>query len=123
MLPVVEASCSRDCARFQGGFMGGGGMAARNALPNTSNQTSQEVIDYEAQVIQNTDWQIVADGKNGGGSPDITYRTVQQVERAGAAVIMIDDSMGAESEYGGTGVTISWPVRDVLPTTATGHVL
>lgn len=30
--------------------MGGSGMAARNALPNTSIQTVPEVIDYEAPV-------------------------------------------------------------------------
>ena len=56
--------------------MGGSGMAARNALPNTSIQTVQEVIDYETQVMSNTDLPIVADGENGGGSPVTTYRTV-----------------------------------------------
>jgi 2-methylisocitrate lyase-like PEP mutase family enzyme len=110
MLPVVESiMLARLCEieGFQGGFMGGSGMAARNALPNTSLQTIQEVIDYEAQVIQNTDLPIVADGENGGGSPVIAYRTVQQLERAGAAVIMLEDSTGPESEYGGKGVTMA----------------
>jgi methylisocitrate lyase len=92
---------------FSGGFMGGSGMAARNALPNTSIQTVQEVIDYEAQVMSNTDLPIVADGENGGGSPVTTYRTVQQLERAGAAVIMLEDSTGPESEYGGRGVAMA----------------
>ena len=54
---------------------GGSGMAARNALPNTSVQTIQEVIDYEAQVMQGTNLPIVADGENGGGSPVVAYRT------------------------------------------------
>ena len=50
LLPVVESIIlTRLCEieGFQGGFMGGSGMAARNALPNTSIQTVQEVIDYE----------------------------------------------------------------------------
>jgi hypothetical protein len=85
---------------------------ARNALPNTSIQTVQEVIDYEAQVIANTELPIVADGENGGGSPVTTYRTVQQLERAGAAVIMLEDSTGPESEYGGKGVAMA--TREVM---------
>jgi methylisocitrate lyase len=110
LLPVVESIIlTRLCEieGFQGGFMGGSGMAARNALPNTSIQTIQEVIDYETQVMLNTDLPIVADGENGGGSPVTTYRTVQQLERGGAAVIMIEDSTGPESEYGGKGVAMA----------------
>ena len=115
MLPVVESiQLARLCEieGFSGGFMGGSGMAARNALPNTSIQTVQEVIDYEAQVIANTELPIVADGENGGGSPVTTYRTVQQLERAGAAVIMLEDSTGPESEYGGKGVAMA--TREVM---------
>jgi 2-methylisocitrate lyase-like PEP mutase family enzyme len=115
MLPVVESiMLARLCELegFGGGFMGGSGMAARNALPNTSIQTVQEVIDYVAQVIANTELPIVADGENGGGSPVTTYRTVQQLERAGAAVIMLEDSTGPESEYGGKGVAMA--TRDVM---------
>jgi methylisocitrate lyase len=110
LLPVVESiMLARLCEieGFSGGFMGGSGMAARNALPNTSIQTIQEVIDYEAHVMSNTDLPIVADGENGGGSPVTTYRTVQQLERAGAAVIMLEDSTGPESEYGGKGVAMA----------------
>jgi len=110
LLPVVESiMLARLCEMegFHGGFMGGSGMAARNALPNTSIQTIQEVIDYETQVMSNTDLPIVADGENGGGSPVTTYRTVQQLERGGAAVIMLEDSTGPESEYGGKGVTMA----------------
>src|SRR5262245_38935179 len=115
MLPVVESiMLTRLCEieGFSGGFMGGSGMAARNALPNTSIQTIQEVIDYEAQVIANTGLPIVADGENGGGSPVTTYRAVQQLERAGAAVIMLEDSTGPESEYGGKGVAMA--TREVM---------
>jgi methylisocitrate lyase len=110
MLPVVESiMLTRLCEieGFSGGFMGGSGMAARNALPNTSVQSIQEVIDYEIQVMSNTDLPIVADGENGGGSPVTTYRTVQQLERGGAAVIMLEDSTGPESEYGGKGVAMA----------------
>jgi 2-methylisocitrate lyase-like PEP mutase family enzyme len=74
LLPVVESIIlTRLCEieGFQGGFMGGSGMAARNALPNTSIQTIQEVIDYETQVI------------------------------------MLEDSTGPESEYGGKGVAMA----------------
>jgi 2-methylisocitrate lyase-like PEP mutase family enzyme len=115
MLPVVESiMLARLCEieGFQGGFMGGSGMAARNALPNTSIQTIREVVEYEAHVMLNTDLPIVADGENGGGSPVVTYRTVQQLERAGAAVIMLEDSTGPESEYGGKGVAMA--TKDVM---------
>jgi methylisocitrate lyase len=115
MLPVVESiMLTRLCEMegFSGGFMGGSGMAARNALPNTSVQSIQEVIDYEVQVMSNTDLPIVADGENGGGSPVTTYRTVQQLERGGAAVIMLEDSTGPESEYGGKGVAMA--TREVM---------
>ncbi len=110
VLPVVESiMLTRLCELegFKAGFMGGSGMAARNALPNTSVQTVQEVIDYEVQVMSNTDLPILADGENGGGSPVVTYRTVQQLERGGAAVVMLEDSTGPESEYGGKGVAMA----------------
>jgi 2-methylisocitrate lyase-like PEP mutase family enzyme len=110
VLPVVESiMLTRLCELegFKAGFMGGSGMAARNALPNTSIQTVQEVIDYEVQVMSNTDLPILADGENGGGSPIQTYRTVQQLERGGAAVVMLEDSTGPESEYGSKGVAMA----------------
>lgn len=110
VLPVVESILlTRLCELegFKAGFMGGSGMAARNALPNTSIQTIQEVIDYEVQVMSNTDLPMVADAENGGGSPVVTYRTVQQLERGGAAVVMLEDSTGPESEYGGKGVAMA----------------
>ena len=110
VLPVVESiMLTRLCEieGFKAGVMGGSGMAARNALPNTSVQTVQEVIDYEVQVMSNTDLPILADGENGGGSPVVTYRTVQQLERGGAAVVMLEDSTGPESEYGGKGVAMA----------------
>lgn len=110
VLPVVESiMLTRLCELegFKAGFMGGSGMAARNALPNTSIQTVQEVIDYEVQVMSSTDLPILADGENGGGSPIVTYRTVQQLERGGAAVVMLEDSTGPESEYGGKGVAMA----------------
>jgi methylisocitrate lyase len=110
VLPVVESiMLTRLCEieGFKAGFMGGSGMAARNALPNTSVQTVQEVIDYEVQVMSQTDLPIIADGENGGGSPVVTYRTVQQLERGGAAVVMLEDSTGPESEYGGKGVAMA----------------
>lgn len=110
VLPVVESiMLARLCELegFKAGFMGGSGMAARNALPNTSVQTVQEVIDYEVQVMSNTDLPILADGENGGGSPVVTYRTVQQLERGGAAAVMLEDSTGPESEYGSKGVAMA----------------
>ena len=57
--------------------------------------------------MSNTDLPILADGENGGGSPIVTYRTVQQLERGGAAVVMLEDSTGPESEYGGKGVAMA----------------
>lgn len=104
VLPVVTSvllARLTEMEGFQGAFMGGSGMAAHNALPNSSIQTITEVIDYLNHVTENTNIPIVADAENGGGSPMTTYRTVQKLERAGAAVIMIEDSVGPESSYGG----------------------
>ena len=110
VLPVTESVQLTRLAEmegFKGGFLGGSGMAARQALPNTSIQTVQDVIDYEVQIMSNTDLPFVADGENGGGSPVVTYRTVQALERGGAACVMIEDSTGPESEYGGKGVAMA----------------
>jgi 2-methylisocitrate lyase-like PEP mutase family enzyme len=110
IMPVVQSiMLTRLCEieGFKAGFIGGSGEAARNALPNNSIQTIQEVIDYERQIMEETDLPICADGENGGGSPVTVYRTVQQLERAGAAMILIEDSTGPESEYGSKGVTMA----------------
>ena len=109
VLPVVESILLTRLAEiegFKGGFLGGSGIAARNALPNTSIQTVQEVIDYEVEIMSNTDLPFVVDGENGGGSPIVTYRTTQQLEQGGAACIMIEDTSGPESEYAGKGAPL-----------------
>src|ERR1044071_9886071 len=69
VLPVTESIMLTRLAEIEGfkaGFLGGSGMAARNGLPNTSIQTIQEVIDYEVEIMSNTDLPFVADGENGG---------------------------------------------------------
>ena len=56
VLPVVESillTRLTEMEGFKGGFLGGSGIAARNALPNTSIQTLQEVIDYEVDILSN----------------------------------------------------------------------
>jgi 2-methylisocitrate lyase-like PEP mutase family enzyme len=110
VLPVVESVLLARLAEiegFTGGFLGGSGNAARAALPNTSIQTIREVIDYEVEIMSNTDLPFVVDGENGGGSPMVTYRTTQQLERGGAACIMIEDTIGPESDYGGKGAPLA----------------
>ena len=110
VLPVVESILLTRLAEmegFKGGFLGGSGIASRNALPNTSIQTVQEVIDYEVEIMSNTDLPFLVDGENGGGSPIVTYRTTQQLERGGAACIMIEDTSGPESEYAGKGAPLA----------------
>jgi methylisocitrate lyase len=110
VLPVTESIMLTRLAEMEGfkaGFLGGSGMAARNGLPNTSIQTIQEVIDYEMEIMSNTDLPFVADGENGGGSPIVAYRTTQQLERGGAACVMLEDSTGPESEYGTKGVAMA----------------
>ena len=67
VLPVLESILLTRLAEmegFTGGFLGGSGIAARNALPNTSIQTVQEVIDYEVEIMSNTDLPFVVDGEN-----------------------------------------------------------
>lgn len=110
VMPVVQSiMLTRLCEMegFKAGFIGGSGEAAVNGLPNNSIQTIQEVINYERGIMENTDLPICADGENGGGSPVTVYRTVQQLERAGAAMILIEDSTGPESEYGSKGVAMA----------------
>ncbi len=110
VLPVVESillTRLTEMEGFKGGFLGGSGIAARNALPNTSIQTLQEVIDYEVDIMSNTDLPFVVDGEDGGGSPIVTYRTTQQLERGGAGCIMIEDTSGPESAYAGKGAALA----------------
>ena len=72
---------------FKGGFLGGSGIAARinSALPNTSIQTVQEVIDYEVEIMSNTDLPFVADGESGGRQPNCDFTCATASSSSAAA--------------------------------------
>lgn len=90
---------------FKGGFIGGSAIAAQYALPNNSMVTLTEVTGFMNQIIENTDLPLLADAED-GGSPVITYRIVQSLEKAGAACVMIEDAVDPRTHFNGKGAPL-----------------
>ena len=104
-----KASCSPGCASWRASRAGSWEAAGwRRGMPcRTPASRPSRKWSTTKRGWSNTDLPIVADGENGGGSPVITYRTVQQLERGGATVIVLEDSTGPESGSGGKGVAMA----------------
>jgi 2-methylisocitrate lyase-like PEP mutase family enzyme len=113
VLPVVNSVLmARLCEMegFSAGFMGGSGFAAMHGLPNNGLGTLTEVMTYMNLVVENTNLPLLVDAEDGGGSPLIVYRVIQGFERAGAACVMIEDSIDARSNFNGKGAPMASPV-------------
>jgi 2-methylisocitrate lyase-like PEP mutase family enzyme len=90
---------------FTGGFIGGSAIANQFQLPNTSIVTLSEVVAFMNQIIENTDLPLLADLED-GGSPPITYRMFQLLERAGAACVLIEDAVDPRTHFNGKGAPL-----------------
>ena len=58
--------------------------------------TMDDLVEFCNRTADAIDVPIIADSDDGGGNPLNVYRTVQRMEKAGAACIMIEDLYGAK---------------------------
>ena len=58
--------------------------------------TMDDLVEFCSRTADRIDVPIIADADDGGGNPLNVYRTVQRMEKAGAACIMIEDLYGAK---------------------------
>ena len=58
--------------------------------------TIDDLVEFCRRTADRIDVPIIADSDDGGGNPLNVYRTVQRMEKAGAACIMIEDLYGAK---------------------------
>ncbi len=58
--------------------------------------TIDDLVEFCGRTADRIDTPIIADADDGGGNPLIVYRTVQRMEKAGAACVMIEDLYGAK---------------------------
>ncbi len=58
--------------------------------------TMDDLVEFCDRTANATDVPIIADADDGGGNPLNVYRTVQRMEKAGAACVMIEDLYGAK---------------------------
>ena len=58
--------------------------------------TMDDLVEFCGRTADRIDVPIIADADDGGGNPLNVYRTVQRMEKAGAACIMIEDLYGAK---------------------------
>ena len=58
--------------------------------------TVDDLVEFCLRTADRVDAPIIADSDDGGGNPLNVYRTVQRMEKAGAACIMIEDLYGAK---------------------------
>src|SRR5262245_16466621 len=91
---------------FQALFIGSSGAAAHHGVPNDIPSIT-ETYDFIAHIIENTTLPVLADGEAGGFNPLMTYRLTEKLERAGAAVIMIEDGVGIETYLNGKGAPVA----------------
>ena len=58
--------------------------------------TMDDLVEFCGRTADRIDAPIIADADDGGGNPLNVYRTVQRMEKAGAACVMIEDLYGAK---------------------------
>ena len=58
--------------------------------------TMDDLVEFCGRAADRIDTPIIADADDGGGNPLNVYRTVQRMEKAGAACVMIEDLYGAK---------------------------
>ena len=58
--------------------------------------TMDDLVEFCGRTADRIEAPIIADADDGGGNPLNVYRTVQRMEKAGAACVMIEDLYGAK---------------------------
>jgi 2-methylisocitrate lyase-like PEP mutase family enzyme len=77
---------------FKAVFMSGGGIRdAQLGMPDIGVATATEVVDRARYIANSVSLPLIVDADDGYGGPLAAYRTTQDLVRAGAAGIFIDD--------------------------------
>ncbi len=97
LLPVVhDALCARiaGAAGFQALAVGGyAGSATLLGQPDVSLLTLTEMADYTGRIADASGLPLLVDGDTGHGNVTNVIRTVQLLEKAGAAAILLEDQV------------------------------
>jgi 2-methylisocitrate lyase-like PEP mutase family enzyme len=77
---------------FKAVFMSGGGIRdAQLGMPDIGVATATEVVDRARYIANSVNLPLIVDADDGYGGPLAAYRTTQDLARAGAAGMFIDD--------------------------------
>ncbi len=83
-------------AGFPAAYVSGAGLAASRALPDIGLLTMTEVVTETRYVIQRIQIPVIVDADTGFGERHQVYRTVQELELAGAVGIQLEDQVLAK---------------------------
>jgi len=80
-------------AGFSAAYVTGAGLSASRALPDIGLLTMTEVVAETRQMAQRVNLPLLVDADTGFGDIHQVYRTVQELEEAGAAGIQLEDQI------------------------------
>jgi len=83
-------------AGFSAAYVTGAGLSASRALPDIGLLTMTEVVAETRQIAQRINLPLLVDADTGFGDLHHVYRTVQELEGAGAAGIQLEDQILAK---------------------------
>jgi methylisocitrate lyase len=83
-------------AGFPAAYLSGAGLAASRALPDIGLLTMTEVVTEARYVTQRVQIPVIVDADTGFGERHQVYRTVQELEGAGAVGIQLEDQVLAK---------------------------
>ena len=83
-------------AGFPAAYLSGAGLAASRALPDIGLLTMTEVVTETRYVTQRVQIPVIVDADTGFGDRHQVYRTVQELESAGAVGIQLEDQVLAK---------------------------
>ncbi len=83
-------------AGFQAAYVSGAGLAASRALPDIGLLTMTEVVTETRHITRMVHIPVIVDADTGFGDVDQVYRTVRELEAAGAAGIQLEDQVSAK---------------------------
>ena len=83
-------------AGFPAAYLSGAGLAASRALPDIGLLTMTEVVTETRYVTQRVQIPVIVDADTGFGERHQVYRTVQELESAGAVGIQLEDQVLAK---------------------------
>ncbi len=83
-------------AGFPAAYVSGAGLAASRALPDIGLLTMTEVVIETRHIIQRIQIPVLVDADTGFGDVHQVYRTVRELESAGAVGIQLEDQVSAK---------------------------